>query len=1204
MAPPIDLAQQVSALQQENEHLRAQLIQLQQEQAQLHRQLATATQEAADAKIAVCETARREASARQQEKVAQERAAELAISSKALQQTIDTLGSLNNFEDFIPAVLTIVARTFKTTSCGYYEHNQDEVVYLRYWFSKGRVLNPLELQLLDPQQYQVLRRLANGFTVPLEHLKGTTVRNRTRPVIIDHRCADTVPDFHTFAVSQGWPLEMNQPLVVDGKADGALVIYREASQPFSESELRLSEALAKQLALAMQASRLSTQARNRAVEAAIAREQEKAAHERAAELAKANETLRRSVERMASDTRLETLVSAFLIEATETVGADAAAVMLRIPGSLKFAPAAVVEDGHLLSPEELASDPYLSRYVEFSSSDVDGIFSTLARGETPSIRVENLHEVFPEAYAYHQRHRHCIIWHAPLRLRGEVIGFAGIALREDRLPSNAVGETVAALAQQLTLALELTRLADESKQAAIACEQEQAAQKRAAELERINTELQQSKQRLQDLLNTMSDWAWEVDANGIYTFVDEKVSKILGYSPNEMLGKTPFDFMPRDEAAQVLTTFSNIAAKRQSFSRLKNHNLAKDGNEVIFETSGTPMFDLEGNFSGYRGADCDVTELRRVQDALLQAEQERAAELAKANEALSRTSSRLAEQPDLAAFLGHIMLEAVAQLEADGGHLTIYDQQRQIISTAVLVEQGKVVASPDFPPDMPISEVGFIQLIRETRKLRYFDLESHFEQDAHLLWQEVGEHHKRHNHLVGVAIPLFIGDEFLGHFGLAFTDKKILNEQGTELLQALANQAALAIQLTRLAEEAKQTAIAREQEKAAQERATELAKANEALARASERLADQPDLSAFLSHITLEAIAQLGADAGMLTVLDEQRQVLRAVAHVEQDHIPVSTLAMEMPVDAAGFVKVLQETRKPRYFNLEQEAHLFWQGSIEYHHQHDHQAVIGVPLYAGGSFLGHLGLAFTHTEPIKEQGSELLYALAQQAALAIQLTHLAEEAKQAAIVEERNRIARDIHDTLAQSFTAISIQLDLAKVLDPNTSTAACQAISYASQLAKTGLAEARRSVWALQPDAAQYQDLVAVLRRSLAQFTKGTALQAEMDIQGIPYSVSPEVGMNLLRITQEAVNNTLRHAEAGMILVELHYQPHQLMLRIQDDGKGFAPSQQSDSGGFGLLSMQQRAKRLNAQCSICSHPGDGTEIFVQVPIALTGGNA
>jgi DNA-binding CsgD family transcriptional regulator len=151
----------------------------------------------------------------------------------------------------------------------------------------------------------------------------------------------------------------------------------------------------------------------------------------------------------------------------------------------------------------------------------------------------------------------------------------------------------------------------------------------------------------------------------------------------------------------------------------------------------------------------------RLVEERIRVEQERAAELAKANEALARTSSRLAEQPDLSAFLNHLMIEAMAQVGADGGHLTIYDKQRDIISTFVLIEDGKTIQAAAFPPAMPVEQVGLIQLIRQTRKLQYFNLDSNFEQDAHLFWTGVGEHHKRHKHVAGIAIPLYAGDEVL-----------------------------------------------------------------------------------------------------------------------------------------------------------------------------------------------------------------------------------------------------------------------------------------------------------------------------------------------------------------------------------------------------------------------------------------------------------
>jgi diguanylate cyclase (GGDEF)-like protein/PAS domain S-box-containing protein len=114
-------------------------------------------------------------------------------------------------------------------------------------------------------------------------------------------------------------------------------------------------------------------------------------------------------------------------------------------------------------------------------------------------------------------------------------------------------------------------------------------------------------QRLRDIIAHNSDWIWEVDAQGRYIFSSEHCRHLLGYAPEEMLGKTPFDFMPPDEAARVGAIFAEIAAAQRPFSGLVNRNVRADGRFVVLETSGIPLFDASGAFVGYRGIDRDIT---------------------------------------------------------------------------------------------------------------------------------------------------------------------------------------------------------------------------------------------------------------------------------------------------------------------------------------------------------------------------------------------------------------------------------------------------------------------------------------------------------------------------------------------------------------------------------------------------------------------
>lgn len=137
----------------------------------------------------------------------------------------------------------------------------------------------------------------------------------------------------------------------------------------------------------------------------------------------------------------------------------------------------------------------------------------------------------------------------------------------------------------------------------------------------IEDKLRKSGQRFQALTESTSDWIWEVDANSIYTYSSPKVKNLLGYEPEEVMGKTPFDFMPPDEAKRIKLKFIAIVDSQKPFSKLENVNIHKDGQLIALETSGVPIFDSSGELSGYRGIDRDITEekkLRRESEYRLQ----------------------------------------------------------------------------------------------------------------------------------------------------------------------------------------------------------------------------------------------------------------------------------------------------------------------------------------------------------------------------------------------------------------------------------------------------------------------------------------------------------------------------------------------------------------------------------------------------------
>jgi signal transduction histidine kinase len=204
--------------------------------------------------------------------------------------------------------------------------------------------------------------------------------------------------------------------------------------------------------------------------------------------------------------------------------------------------------------------------------------------------------------------------------------------------------------------------------------------------------------------------------------------------------------------------------------------------------------------------------------------------------------------------------------------------------------------------------------------------------------------------------------------------------------------------------------------------------------------------------------------------------------------------------------------------------------------------------------------------------------------------------QESAILEERNRMAGEIHDTLAQGFTGIVVQLEAAEDILAEDAEVAKGHLDRARKLARQSLADARRSVLALRAPELKAGGLSSAVNQFIEQVAGGTSTRVESAIQGAPYALPTEVEYGLLRICQEAVVNALRHAKAGKIHIELIYEPVGLRLTVEDDGQGFDPRLSEVGGGFGLVGMQERARRIGVNLEVRSQPGAGTCIGAEAP--------
>ena len=223
--------------------------------------------------------------------------------------------------------------------------------------------------------------------------------------------------------------------------------------------------------------------------------------------------------------------------------------------------------------------------------------------------------------------------------------------------------------------------------------------------------------------------------------------------------------------------------------------------------------------------------------------------------------------------------------------------------------------------------------------------------------------------------------------------------------------------------------------------------------------------------------------------------------------------------------------------------------------------------------------------------------LATQASLAIQLTRLANTARQSAVLEERNRLAGEIHDALAQSFTAISMQLEVAQEEMAANEGDPLRYIRQANEAAKFGLAEARRSVLSLRSSVVRESGFIAALQRLVERSNVAGRLRCDFRSDRMPDENLPaKIQHELLRIAQEAVSNAVRHAKPTVVTVTLRWNPPNLVLQVTDDGSGISSARLAESDGVGLGSMRDRAGQIGAKLEIQSAAGRGTSIIVTVP--------
>ncbi|MCL5961395.1 MAG: histidine kinase [Chloroflexi bacterium] len=265
----------------------------------------------------------------------------------------------------------------------------------------------------------------------------------------------------------------------------------------------------------------------------------------------------------------------------------------------------------------------------------------------------------------------------------------------------------------------------------------------------------------------------------------------------------------------------------------------------------------------------------------------------------------------------------------------------------------------------------------------------------------------------------------------------------------------------------------------------------------------------------------------------------------------------------------------------------------------DTRSELALPIRVDEDIVGVLDIESSEVNGFDETDQLGARTLASQLAVAIQNAGLFRQTREMALLEERNRMAREIHDTLAQGFTGIVLQLEAAEQALDESPAEVSDHLTRAKNLARESLQEARRSVWNLLPQALEKKTLDAALLEEIERFAAAEREKVTFTLAGDRRDLPPNIQAALLRICQESLTNVQRHARATEVKVDLNFEPHTVCLTVQDNGAGCdfeSVKTSGQRGGFGLTGMEQRARLLGGSLAITSQVGKGTQVEVKVP--------
>lgn len=669
------------------------------------------------------------------------------------------------------------------------------------------------------------------------------------------------------------------------------------------------------------------------------------------------------------------------------------------------------------------------------------------------------------------------------------------------------------------------------------------------------------------------------DMNGVIVEANPAACEMHGYEYDEFIGMRPTEFI-KPEYHDLFEEYVATIRAGKNF-RAQAVDVRKDGTEFYVEVRGSP-FHFRGT-PHMLGVVRDVTERVMAERILERRVADRTRELSALYDVTTVARASLNLDTILERSLEHVL----NVMNSSAGSVHLYSPTDETLHLAT---------SQGLPPE----SLDIIRTLSPADSLAGLALQ----RNASVVVHDVSDNPKaKLAHLIPstyayLGAPMHARGEVVGVLSVLGAANRHFTVDEIALLEAIADQVGGAVENARLysAETARREEAVRRREVA------------EGLRDIIALLNSNLDLNTILPQIVEQAVRLLGADAAAVFRLHANESVFRIeAAHALDDdyvagidipegHGTVGRAVTTQSAVAIPDVTALTPDQNGLRWPSEEHGGEKWEVSSYVLEQF--RAILTVPLIINEEAYGGLSLYYHEPQTFSDESINLATAFADQVALAIENAHLRDQAEQLAVMNERSRLARELHDSVTQSLYSLTLFAEAGRRLAAGDEWE--RVADYVDRLgdtAQSALREMRLLVYELRPLVLEHEGLVGALRHRLEAVERRAGMQASLTVNGTPEVLPGALEVTLYRVTQEALNNALKHADATTVSVYIDVDEAGVTLDIADDGVGFEHEDMVSRGGIGLTSMQERVEALGGTLSIESEPGNGTRIHVDVPL-------